>query len=126
MIGNAIVKGYGCCSVPKLATVQIMLLTIFSRNFPRRALRTSGVDAAGLVLPIPEKTIVSQHKTMGWKTVTVLQSQALGRPDGRVSIGFWTKELGAIAFEVDQQAIDVLREHLVTAEKLLHQKAGRA
>ena len=58
--------------------------------------------------------------------MTVLQSQALGRPDGRVSIGFWTKELGAIAFEVDQQAIDVLREHLVAAEKLLHQKAGRA
>ena len=58
--------------------------------------------------------------------MTVLQSRALGRPDGRVSIGFWTKELGAIAFEVDQQAIDVLREHLVTAEKLLHQKGGRA
>jgi hypothetical protein len=50
--------------------------------------------------------------------------QALGHPDGRVSIGLWTKEL--IAFEVDQKAINALREHLVTAEKLLHQKVGRA
>ena len=60
---------------------------------------------------------MSQHGTKGLTTVTVLQ---------RVSIGLWTKELGAIAVEVDQEAINVLREHLVTAEKLLHQKVGRA
>ena len=50
----------------------------------------------------------------------------MGHPDGRVSIGLWTKELGAIAFELDQDAINALLEHLVTAEKLLHQKVGRA
>ena len=69
---------------------------------------------------------MSLHGTKGLKTVTVLQSQALGRPDGRVSIGLWTKELGPIAFEVDQEAINALREHLVTAQKLLHQKVGTA
>ncbi len=67
----------------------------------------------------------SHYGTKALKTVTVLQSQALGRPDGRVSVGLWTKEL-AIAFEVNQEAINALREHLVTAEKLLHQKVGRA
>ena len=56
------------------------------------------------------------------RTVTVLQSQALGRPEGAVFIGLWTKELGAIAFELDQEAINAL----CAAEKLLHQKVGRA
>ena len=69
---------------------------------------------------------MSQFGTGDWNTVTVLQSQALGRPDGRVSIGLWTKELGAIAFEVDQKAIDALRKDLRAAEKLLRQKIGRA
>jgi hypothetical protein len=36
-------------------------------------------------------------------TVTVRQSQAFRRSSGRVSIGLWTKELGPIAFEIDQQ-----------------------
>ena len=44
---------------------------------------------------------------------------------GCIGLAKRTKELGAIAFEVDQEAINVLREHLVAAEKLLHQKVGR-
>jgi hypothetical protein len=67
-----------------------------------------------------------QSDTKEWNTVTVLGSQPLGRPDGRVAIRLQTKELGSIAFEVDQRAIDALRKDLTTAEKLLRQKAGKA
>jgi hypothetical protein len=59
-------------------------------------------------------------------TVTVLGSNAVGRPDGRVAIRLVTKEVGSIAFEVDQHAIDTLRKDLRAAEKLLRQKPGRA
>jgi hypothetical protein len=47
--------------------------------------------------------------------------QAMGRPDGGVCIGFWTKEIGAIAFQVNQQAIDALRRELAVAEQRLHE-----
>jgi hypothetical protein len=67
---------------------------------------------------------MSEFGTNEWTTVTVLRSQALGRPDGPVSIGLWTKEAGAIAFEVDQRAIDALRRDLVAAETLLRQSAS--
>jgi hypothetical protein len=69
---------------------------------------------------------MSQFGTSDWTTVTVRQSQAFRRLDGRVSIGFWTKELGPIAFEVDRGAIDALRGNLRDAERLLRQKVGRA
>lgn len=58
-------------------------------------------------------------------TVTVTGSQALGRPDGRVSIRLQTRELGSIAFEVDQRAIDALRRDLAAAETLLR-SGGKA
>ena len=54
-------------------------------------------------------------------TVTVLASQAMGRADGRVSILLITKEMGPIAFEIDQRAIDALRQNLALAEQLLRQ-----
>lgn len=69
---------------------------------------------------------MSQLGTNPHTTVTVLGSQPLGRPDGRVAILLVTKELGAIAFEVDQLAIDALRKNLRSAEKLLRQQAGNA
>jgi hypothetical protein len=68
---------------------------------------------------------MSQFGTSDWTIVTVRQSQAL-RPDGRVSIRLWTKEVGAIAFEVNQQAIDALRNNLKDAERLLHRQVGHA
>lgn len=67
-----------------------------------------------------------QFGTSEQTTVTVLGSQALGRPDGRVSIRLLTKELGSIAFEVDQRAIDALRGDLLKAEQFLRQPTGKA
>jgi hypothetical protein len=69
---------------------------------------------------------MSQSGTGNWTIVTVRQSQAFRRPDGRVSIGFWTKEIGPIAFEVNQQAIDSLRNNLKDAERLLNRPVGHA
>lgn len=58
-------------------------------------------------------------------TLTVVGSSALGRPDGRAAIRLVTKELGAIAFEVNQQAIDALRRELATAEQMLRQPTAK-
>jgi hypothetical protein len=55
-----------------------------------------------------------QLESSDWTTLTVRQSQAFRRADGWVSIGLWTKEIGPIAFEVNQQAIDSLRNNLKT------------
>jgi len=65
-----------------------------------------------------------QFGTSDHQTYTVTGSQALGRPDGRVAIRLLTKELGYIAFEVDQRAIDHLRNDLTAAEQLLRQSGG--
>jgi hypothetical protein len=67
-----------------------------------------------------------QFGTSNWTIVTVRQSQAFRRPDGRVSVGLWTKEIGPIAFEVNQQAIESLRNNLKDAERLLHRQVGHA
>jgi hypothetical protein len=69
---------------------------------------------------------MSRSATGNWTIVTVRQSQAFRRPDGRVSIGLWTKEIGPIAFQVNQQAIDSLRNNLKDAERLLHRQVGHA
>jgi hypothetical protein len=59
------------------------------------------------------------------QTVTVLGSQALAQPDGRCGILLETRELGLIAFEVNQQAIDALRQNLAEAEQMFrHPPAG--
>ena len=68
---------------------------------------------------------MAQRETKDHTTVTVLGSQALGRPDGRAAIRLQTKELGSIAFEVDQRAIDALRRDLVAAEQLLRQPTSK-
>ena len=61
------------------------------------------------------------EKTTDFRTVTVLGSQPMGRPDGRAAIRLDTLELGAIAFEVDQPAVDMLRQALAAVETLLRQ-----
>jgi hypothetical protein len=58
-------------------------------------------------------------------TVTVVGSQAMARPDGRAAIRLDTRELGPIAFEVDQRAIDALRKAIVSAETHLRQSIPR-
>jgi hypothetical protein len=52
-------------------------------------------------------------------TVQVLGSQALARPDGRAALMLDTDRFAPIAFEVDQRAIDTLRQNLAAAEQFL-------
>ena len=52
----------------------------------------------------------------GVTTVIVTGSQPMVRPDGRAAIRLETRQLGSIAFEVDQLAIDALRQALAAAE----------
>jgi hypothetical protein len=62
-----------------------------------------------------------QRQTREVRTVTVLGSQPMVRPDGRASIRLDTQELGSIAFEIDQRAIAALREAIAVAEIHLRQ-----
>lgn len=64
-------------------------------------------------------------RTKDHTTLTVLSSRPVGRPDGRSAIVLETKELGAIAFEVDQRAIDALRRALTIAEQNLRPSKTR-
>lgn len=64
---------------------------------------------------------MSLDRTSEYTTVTVLRSRPIGRPDGRSAILLETKEIGAIAFEVDQRAIAALRSALAAAERNLRQ-----
>ncbi len=69
---------------------------------------------------------MSLDKTPPAKFVTVLRSESLLSSDRRAAIELVTRELGPIAFEVDQRAIDALRRHLATVETFLLQKGGNA
>ncbi len=69
---------------------------------------------------------MSRGKAPAAKFVTVLHSESLLRSDRRAAIELVTRELGPIAFEVDQRAIDALRRHLATVEAVLLQKGGNA
>ena len=51
--------------------------------------------------------------------VILLLSHAFGSSGGKVAISLKTKELGTIAFEVDQRTIDALRRDLACAETLV-------
>jgi hypothetical protein len=56
---------------------------------------------------------------------TVLNSEVVGRSDGRVAIVLVTKELGPVGFEVDQRIVGALRRDLIAAERLLRQQSGK-
>ena len=63
---------------------------------------------------------MSKHDLSERTNVTVLVSHALGSPHGgKIAISLETKELGTIAFEVDQRIIDALRRDLACAETLV-------
>ena len=64
---------------------------------------------------------MAEQRTREVRTVTVIGSESMARPDGRVAIRLDTREIGSIAFEVDQHAIDALRRQLVNAEHTLRQ-----
>jgi hypothetical protein len=53
--------------------------------------------------------------------LTVFNSQAIGEADGRVAMVLETRELGPVAFEVDQRVIDAIRNNLLVAKHLLRQ-----
>jgi hypothetical protein len=60
------------------------------------------------------------------KFLTVIRSESLLHPDKRAAIQLVTRELGPIAFEVDQRVINALRQHISTIESFLKQKSGNA
>jgi hypothetical protein len=53
--------------------------------------------------------------------LTVFKSQAIGEADGRVAMVLETRELGPVAFEVDQRVIDAIRNNLLVVKHLLRQ-----
>lgn len=57
--------------------------------------------------------------------VTLLQSKAVSRDDGQVALVLTTKELGHIAFRVDEVSIDQLRAGIAEAETMLSRQ-GRS
>lgn len=63
-------------------------------------------------------------------TISVQKSKVLMRPDGRAAIlltgAYPTKEPCSVAFEVNLQNIQVLRDDLAKAEAFLSQKSGNA
>ena len=59
-------------------------------------------------------------------TVTVLGSRAAETPDKRVALILDTREVGPLAFEVNQQAVAAIRESLAAIEQLLLAQTGRA
>jgi hypothetical protein len=68
---------------------------------------------------------ISLERTTHLTTVTVTGSETLLRADGRAAIQLDTRELGTIAFEVDQLAIDALRRSIAAAETHLRQSKDR-
>jgi len=56
--------------------------------------------------------------------VTVLDSQALTTMDGAAALVVTTGEVGRIAFLVTADMIEILRESLATAERLLHEECA--
>jgi hypothetical protein len=68
---------------------------------------------------------MAERKTSDPTTMTVTSSETLVRPDGRCAILFETLEYGPIAFEVNQQPIDALRQALALAETHLRQSKNQ-
>lgn len=65
------------------------------------------------------------ERTRDVLTVIVTGSQAMVRPDGRAAIRLETLS-GPIAFEVDQRAIDGLRQAMAAAEAHLLQSKDQS
>jgi hypothetical protein len=64
---------------------------------------------------------MSERSTGKVRTVSVMGSEPMVRADGRAAIRLDTRELGPIAFEVNQRAIDSLRQAIAAAETHLRQ-----
>jgi hypothetical protein len=104
-----------------------------SLGFRRRQARVANIfiirvttRSDGRVLRGRERAMNTPRRTKELKTVTVTGSQSVASPNGHVAIVLYTKEVGPIAFEVDQKAIDALRREIAVAEKFLREPTGRA
>jgi hypothetical protein len=69
---------------------------------------------------------MSAESARDYTSLTIQGSETLLRADNRAAIMLLTKEVGPIAFEVNQQAIDALRLQLSRAETHIRQEAGKA
>ncbi len=88
--------------------------------------RTGKKGRAATLTAVSGEPQVAQERNIAIRTVTVIGSEALLRSDGRAAIRIDTRELGSIALEVDQRAIDTLRRQLASAEQFLRQQVGKA
>ena len=70
--------------------------------------------------------MTDKRPTQDYNTVTVLRSFSAARPDGRYAIVLETKELGAIAIEVNSTSLRFLRRELDAIETMMKQKPGNA
>jgi hypothetical protein len=64
--------------------------------------------------------------TQDYNSVTVTNSFAVARPDGRYAMVLVTLEQGAIAFEMNATAIRFLRRELDAVEAMMKQPRGNA
>jgi hypothetical protein len=65
---------------------------------------------------------MSHQTSTDLMTVTLRGTDAFIRPGGRAAIRLDTIELGPIAFELDHQTIELIRQTLTTAETFLRQR----
>ena len=56
---------------------------------------------------------MKQERPIDVKNLTISGSQTFLRSDGRAALLLMTKEIGAIALELNQQSIDIFRKHLI-------------
>ena len=61
-----------------------------------------------------------------FRTVRLLGTQTLARPDQPVTLMLYTDLFGPIAFEVNEQVVGTLRRDLAIAEQYLRQPVGKA
>ena len=59
---------------------------------------------------------MNERQTRDIRTITVICSQPMARPDGRAAIRPDARELGSIALIVDERAIEGLRQAVAASE----------
>lgn len=66
------------------------------------------------------------EQTQDYVTVNVNGSKPVFRPDGTTALVLRTLERGAIAFQLDLNAIEIIRADLTKMETFLRQPTGKA
>jgi hypothetical protein len=65
-----------------------------------------------------------EHGGTEYVTLTAVGSKPLASPDGTTALMLQTQERGAIAFRVDQRAINTIRAQLVICETILRSQGN--